>query len=265
MPSKVLLFLCTFVNLSRLWAQPVPGDPDPTRWITYTQTYVKLSIAQTGLYRITTAELQQAGIPTRQLDPTTLQLFHRGVEQAIYVAGEADRHLDDPDFIEFYGRANDGAQDSLLYRPTSAQPHIYYSLFSDTAAYFLTWRDGQPGRRMAAYTDSIYTGLTAETYHWQEELRLFTDNYPGWAAGIPPWPETSYYDAGEGYTGPVQAKNKPYTTVFSLTNPVREGPAPQLDILLVGRDFTSHRVACLLGPTAQHATTARFGSVYLLQ
>ncbi len=248
--SKALLLLSALVNVSGIQAQPTPNDPDPTRWITYAQTYVKLPIAQTGLYRITTAELQQAGVSTHRIDPTTLQLFHRGVEQAIYVAGEDDRQLDEPDFIEFYGRANDGAQDSLLYRPTSAQPHAYYSLFSDTTAYFLTWRlDGQPGRRMVTYTDTDYANLTAETYHWEEDLRLLTDNYPGWAAGIPPWLETSYYDAGEGYTGLVQAKNKPYTTLFSLTNSVREGPAPQLDVLLVGRDFTNHRIACLLGPT----------------
>ncbi len=230
-------------------AQTVASDPDPVRWIAYAQRYFKLPIAQNGLYRITTAELQQAGVPVGQINPTTVQLFHRGTEQAIYVAGERDGRFDAGDFLEFYGQANDGTQDSLLYQPTSAQPHAHYSLFSDTTAYFLTWRlDGRPGRRMMAHTDSSATGLIPEAYHWEEELRVFTDNYPGWPAGIPPQIESSYYEAGEGYTGAVHQKNKPYTTLFSLTNAVRTGPNPRVDLLLAGRDFTNHRVTCLVGP-----------------
>ena len=231
-------------------AQFDKNDPDPTRWINYTQTYYKIPIAQNGIYRITTAELQQAGISISQIDPTTVQLFHRGVEQAIYQEGETDHLFDPADFLEFYGRGNDGAQDSLLYKPHNAQPHTYYSLFNDTTAYFLTWRlDGKLGRRMKAYTDTDYANLTPEAYHWEEELRLFTDTYPGWAAGIPPKIEYSYYEAGEGYTGLIQQKDKPYVNVFQLANPAKSGPNPQIDILLAGREFINHRVECLAGPT----------------
>lgn len=241
-----ILFIFSSVLLQ---AQSIGYDPDPTRWIVYSQTYFKIPIAQNGVYRISTAELQQAGVPVNQINPATLQLFHRGIEQAIYVEGETDQRFDADDFIEFYGRANDGAQDSLLYRPHSDQPHMYYSLFNDTTAYFLTWRDGKPGKRMVAYTDTTYAGLAAETYHWEEELRLFTDNYPGWAAGIPPKIEYSHYEAGEGYTGSIQQKNKLYSNLFQLTSPVRTGPNPQVDVLLVGRNFTDHKVDCRVGPT----------------
>ena len=241
-----ILFACGTLTIK---AQPTSNDPDPTRWLIYSQTYYKIPIAQNGLYRITTTELQQAGVPVHSIDPTTVQLFHRGIEQAISIEGEIDHRFDSADYLEFYGRGNDGAQDSLLYRPHNAQPHKYYSLFNDTTAYFLTWRlDGKPGKRMVAYSDTSYANLTPELYHWEEELRLFTDNYPGWAAGIPPKIEYSYYEAGEGYTGIIQQKDKPYYTTFSLTNAVKTGPAPQIDVLLVGRDFTNHRVDCLIGP-----------------
>lgn len=74
-----------------------------------------------------------------------MQLFFRGEEQAIWIQGEADGKWDEADYLEFYGEGNDGTQDSLLYIPHSAQPHKIYNLYTDTTAYFITWRlDGQP-------------------------------------------------------------------------------------------------------------------------
>ncbi|GAB4043957.1 putative type IX secretion system sortase PorU2 [Spirosoma litoris] len=261
---KPLVYVLSLLVFRPAIAQTEKGDPDPTRWIVYTQTYYKISVTEDGLYRLTKADLQQAGLAVGQLDPTTIQLFHRGIEQAIFIAGETDKRFDTNDFIEFYGRKNDGAQDSLLYRINElsqrrVQPHAYYSLFSDTSAYFLTWRlDGKPGKRMAAYTDTAYSHLTAEPYHWKEELRIFTDTYP--AGTIYPL-GASYengailtnYDTGEGWTGPLIKATDRYDQTFSLTkfksvsdqngNPIK----PILSYLLVGRNAGVHRVSCLAG------------------
>lgn len=241
--TSILFFLLLSFRCATAQQLPLGNE-----WINYQQTYFKIPVAQNGLYRITTAELQRAGVPVSSVNPITLQLFHRGTEQAIYVEGEADNRLDATDFVEFYGRGNDGAQDSLLYRPYSAQPHKYYSLFSDTTAYFLTWRlDSKPGKRMAAYTDTDPGSLKPEPYHWEEELRVFTEMYPGWAAGIPPKIEYSHFEAGEGYTGLIQQKGKFYDNNFTLNNAFQTGPAPGLDVLLAGREYTYHTVSCHVG------------------
>ena len=262
---------CSFFSLlflsMHVWAQ---SQPLGSEWIDYRQAYLKIPVAEPGICRITSAELQRAGLPTATVDPTTIQLFHRGVEQAIYVAGESDKCLDPADFVEFYGRGNDGAPDSLLYRPASAQPHQYYSLFSDTAAYFLTWRSdqstgtGKLGKRMVSYADTNYTGLIPEPYHWAEELRVFADTYPGYPNGIPPKIEYSDYEAGEGYTGVVQQRDVPYELPFVLDNTVRTGPAPRVDLLLAGRDYTNHHVECLAGasPDARRGVGTTTFSVY---
>jgi hypothetical protein len=245
MRRNVLILVFYLSGLAQALSQQ---QPIGNEWINYQQTYFKIPIAQSGIYRITHTELEKAGFPVKSVPPATIQLFHRGVEQAIYVAGEADNQFNEDDFLEFYGRGNDGAQDSLLYRPVSAQPHPYYSLFSDTTAYFLTWRlDGKPGKRMASYSDTNADNLAPEPYHWAEELRLFTDSYPGWAAGIPPKIEYSYYEEGEGYTGLIQQKGQFYDNTFSLDNVYRNGPAPRLDILLAGRGYTDHTVDCYVG------------------
>lgn len=245
--TALLLFLSVFTPA--LAPAQSTNDPDPTQWINYAQSYYKIPVATTGIYRIDAHALQRAGVSVSEIDPTTIQLFHRGVEQAIFLAGEDDRRFDTDDFLEFFGRGNDGAPDSLLYHPTRAQPHPFYSLFSDTTAYFLTWRtDGKSGRRMVVYTDTVCSSLLPEPYHWAEDLRLFTDNYPGWAAGLAPKIDYSDYEAGEGYTGVVQRKGQPYTTAFSLTNAVQSGPSPQIDLLITGRDYTNHQVDCFVGP-----------------
>ena len=261
-----LLFILPLL-IGQSWAQPQPLGNE---WINYQQTYLKIPVVQPGIYRITSAELQRAGLPTATVDPTTIQLFHRGVEQAIYVAGESDKRLDPADFLEFYGLGNDGTPDSTLYKPATAQPHTYYSLFSDTTAYFLTWRSGVPagaaksGKRMTAYTDTDTTGLMPEPYHWQEERRVFTETYPGYATGIPPKIEYGHYEAGEGYTGVVQQKDEFYNLPFVLSDAVRTGPGPQIDVLLAGRAYATHRVECWAGAspdTRRRIDTVRF-SVY---
>ncbi len=241
--------LAFLLPLTTLAQQPAGNE-----WIDYGQPYYKIPLAKVGLYRVTQSQLQRAGVPAGQIDPRTIQLFHRGTEQAITVAGEADGRFDAGDYLEFYGRGNDGLADSALYRGNGpdgspAQPHVYFSLFSDTTAYFLTWRTGgQPGRRMATYTDTAMTGLKPEPYHWADDVRLFTSTYPGYAAGSAPKIEYSHYEPGEGHTGPVQQAGIPYTNPFTLYNAYRNDATPKLDILVVGRDFTRHRVIGSAGP-----------------
>jgi hypothetical protein len=226
-------------------------------WINYGQTYLKISIVQPGLYRITPNDLQRAGWPVSTLNPATVQLFHRGIEQAIYVAGEADGRFDTVDYIDFYGQGNDGAPDSLLYRPASSMPHPYYSLFSDTTAYFLTYRTaGQPGKRIATYADTDETGLTPEPWHWAEERRVFTQTYP--AGTIYPLGATasngailSGYDAGEGWTGPALKPADRYDQTFALPGNVSTaGVLPHATWLVVGRTPTAHRVEFSAGGSA---------------
>ena len=102
-------------------------------WINYSQQYFKIPVAKDALYKLTFDDLANAGFPVNT-DPRTIQLFHRGVEQAIIVQGESDGVLSSGDFIEFYGKKNDGTLDANLYKPSSLQPHPYYNLYSDTTS-----------------------------------------------------------------------------------------------------------------------------------
>ncbi|MBO0948055.1 putative type IX secretion system sortase PorU2 [Fibrella forsythiae] len=250
----LFIFLCSVAANAQ---KPVFGN----EWINLQQTYYKIPVAQKGLYRITFSDLQKAGLPVTTLDPKTLQLFHRGVEQAILVEGETDGKFDASDYIEFLGRGNDGAQDSALYRPASAQPHAYYSLYSDTTAYFLTTRlDAQPGKRMATYTDITTNGLTPQPYVWAEDVRVFTDQYPAgniypMGAGYSNGAILTAYDVGEGWMGTSVKAQTRYEQAITLTKMLSTSLAtPTLTVQYIGRTPTLHSVQIQVGQGAKPRT-----------
>ncbi|MGM9512046.1 C25 family cysteine peptidase [Larkinella sp. GY13] len=225
-------------------------------WIEFGQTYYRIPITQPGVYRLTTADLQKAGVSVASINPTSLQVFRRGIELAIYIAGESDNKLDADDYLEFIGERNDGRQDSLLYRPRNAQPHPYYSMYSDTAAYFLTWRlDGRKGKRMDVSFETDAQGLTPEPYHLAEQLTVLTNEISiNQSNGGPsPFPSAYelFFEEGEGYTGPMLKKDSLVSRTFLLDGWVRTAPEkPHMELLLNGRDNTTHLVNVFSGKTA---------------
>jgi len=216
-------------------------------WINFSQPYFKIPVGKDGIYRLTTANLAAAGFPTATVDPTRIQLFHRGIEQAIYVEGEGDLAFNDSDFIEFYGRKNDGTLDAQLYKTPSLQPHKYYNLYSDTTGYFLTI-GSLPGKRMASFYEENTGGIPAESHHFDEKLMVLTTQY---ATGIDygDVQETSF-GLGEGWTGNQFVLNQIAT--YKLTNLVQgvaTGGLPTLEVLLVGRGPANHVVEISVGVT----------------
>ena len=245
-------------------------SPYGNEWIRPAQSYLRLGIIQDGWYRLNTSDLQKQGIDPATIAPRSLQLYRRGQEVAIRVQDEADGRLDAEDYIEFYGQRNDGLLDSLLYDPPAAQPHTYYSLYSDTATYFLTWRVvEQPtpeptGKRIGLAPTSPASGKAL--YHHEKVLRLFTSDYP--AGNI--YPEYANYDNGyiktpydygEGWTGPAHSAGQWGSINLQTTNPIREafGQAT-VEILFVGRTSGPHQVEVWVGDASKR--TRKLGEIH---
>ncbi len=171
-------------------------------WINPAQTYFKIPIAETGIYRLSQAQLQGAGFPT-SIDPRKIQIFHRGTEQAVRVIGEEDGSFDATDFVEFYATRNDGTLDRELYFP-NFNNHLnpFYNSYNDTTAYFLTYRmDSSNGKRMP-FVDAPNTGYSPEPFYFQESIRVFSEQYsPGrnYVATANSFAYISNYDTGEGF------------------------------------------------------------------
>ena len=247
---------CLLAGVGCLAQTPPYGN----EWINPAQTYLRIPIAKTGWYQITSQDLAQAGLDVAQLPTRSLQLFRRGQEIALLVNGESDGHLDPQDTIEFFAETNNGLTDTSLYISPEAMPHPHYSLYSDTAAYFLTWRlDQRPGLRMQAMPATpVATTAAVEPhrYHVQSVLQVFTNEYP--AGNLYPmgaWYDNgsalTAYDIGEGWTGPTRRKDQWHTYTLSPENLATESKAPiRVEALLVGRFSGKHVVEVWLG-TAQ--------------
>ncbi|MEX2232678.1 MAG: C25 family cysteine peptidase [Cyclobacteriaceae bacterium] len=212
-------------------------------WIAYDQPYFKIPVGNKGIYRITHDDLQAAGL-TGSPDPKTFQLFHRGKEQFILVNGESDGIFDASDYIEFFGRGNDGALDSTLYANPGDQPHRYYSLYSDSSSYFLTY-GSVTGKRIPSYSGSS-TGLAEETHHWAEKLLVMREHY---SLGIDYGDvHQTVFDTGEGYTGVqiLQGQHLDYV-IEGITDVATASGKPVIEILLTGRGPMAHEVELSAG------------------
>ncbi|HEU5292679.1 MAG TPA: hypothetical protein VFU05_18650, partial [Cyclobacteriaceae bacterium] len=226
-------------------------------WIKFNQQYYKIPVAKDGIYRLTYADLENAGFPAGSTDPRRIQIFHRGIEQHIRVQGEIDAIFNASDYIEFYGKKNDGVSDAELYQPASTQPHQYYNLYSDTTAYFLTVNPlPQQGLRMEEFFSNNLPILPAETSHRDQKLRVLTTQY---ATGqlYSTYLQNSFFETGEGWTGDLIIQNSfiDYTIENILFTSQAAGN-PQLEIQVMGRANLSHVVEISVGPSAPSRVVA---------
>ncbi len=177
MRIRTSLFLLFALLSSSLAAQMVNGTDTlyGNEWIDYDKTYFKIEVAEDGVYRIPFATLQSAGLPAGLLTADQYQLWRLGKEAPLYVS--TDGILSDGDFLEFYGQKNRSELDRYLFEdPDNQMLNPYYSLITDTAAYYLTWVE--PGETTLRYAEveNDLTELTAvESWCWGQEQKIFTE------------------------------------------------------------------------------------------
>lgn len=218
-------------------------------WIQPNQQYYRVPVGKDGLYRLSYANLQQAGFPVNSANPLQIQLFHRGVEQRINVEGELDGVFNATDYIEFYGLRNTGLGDKALYQPVTEQPHPYHNIYSDTTAYFLTV-GSQRGLRMEPFSEVNVGGLPAEVFHTDEKLMLLTNQYSTGRRYLT-YIQNTFNETGEGWTGSEIANGSFIDYTFTnLLNTAQSSGTPTIEIQVTGRAEVNHQVEILVGATA---------------
>ena len=113
------------------WTPPGPG------W--------RVTVREDAFYKLTYAELQQAGLPVDALVPGTFKLYNLGSEVAIHEEGDGDSQFEAGEYLLFYGQA--------INSKYTAE-NIYWLTFGGTAGLRMTARDGTPGD---AVTPAFYT------------------------------------------------------------------------------------------------------------
>lgn len=258
----LLLFLaCGFHMEGQLWADttqdrslnaaPVLNFDYGNDWYDPSLYWLKFKVWEDGVYRVSSNELQSAGMILSSIDPDRIHLYYRGKEVPIYV----DHTAGLLNYIEFYGRRNDGRVDSIMYRdpgyPTGGgvhkpdlAPNKRISLFSDTSAYFFT-QDQNLGLRAQTFYNTNYQSYSPEPHFRYEAYKEYHPEISG--TGFSHGGGTRYdsfyllnsdYITGEGYMHGSTFSNSAaggISRVFTLSTKYSANAGPHE---LTGRVFS---------------------------
>ncbi|NTW31736.1 MAG: hypothetical protein HGB12_03775, partial [Bacteroidetes bacterium] len=202
-------------------------------WINYNNQYFRIFVYSDGIYRIDSTALANSGINVSNINPKNIQIFGRGVQQYIYIKGESDNHFNSGDYIEFYGEHNDGWYDYKLFANPSDQPNPAYSMFNDTAVYYLTINQNSVSNfRMISENDTLYSSYSATPYFNKVTRTNYTGTYffgetDGNGVTDPEYvPSEGWFDAGFNLGSSI-TKNIATTNVFNLDSAT-------IEFLLIG-------------------------------
>ncbi|WP_109829508.1 putative type IX secretion system sortase PorU2 [Reichenbachiella versicolor] len=238
MLSKKIAILFTLVLASLYGISQHTND-----WIVKSQPYLKISITETGIYRINASELVSfnSNFVTR---PDKNQLWHKG-QQIPIIEETSGSNLN---YIEFFGEAIDGRSDTPLYEQESYQPHKLYNLFTDTTAYFLTNTLSEDGIRMDSYDENAGS-LTVEPFFYETKNLILTSDYnAGDLLAADDRLQHAYYNDAEGWTGPIIQRGNTVTyNLDKINDAVNTAGNPSLTVQLTGRNNNQHNVSVNTG------------------
>jgi hypothetical protein len=199
-------------------------------WIDYNKTYYKFKVGTTGLYRISSAVLQTAGLGSTPAQ--NYQLWRNGVQVPIYTSVSSGL-LGASDYLEFYGEMNDGKPDLALYKNPANQPGDQWSLQTDTAAFFLTVNPAGGNLRINDAVNNVAANVLPPDPYFMYTFRQHykTKINPGFAAVVGEYVFSSSYDPGEGWSSRDIAPASPLSDTYNLF-PYLSGP--NASILVAG-------------------------------
>ncbi|MBS1634772.1 MAG: hypothetical protein JST26_02540 [Bacteroidetes bacterium] len=245
---KRLVYACIFLCIALL----AEAQPYGNEWINYSQKYFKFPVVKTGIYRVDSTALANAGIPLSTISPRNLQIFIKGQEQYVFIQGESDDVFNANDYIELYAEKNDCTYDSLAYMGIPFLPNPYVALWNDTNYVYITWNGSLNNRRVSVETDVAFTGYTPASYINYEIAYSIVNYYS---------PGATYFDGisdpryvtGEGY-GLLLNKGQNYAT--SLGN-IRLYQSPALTAT-IGCAFSGTSNDFLSGQPADHEAVFQY-------
>lgn len=215
-------------------------------WINYSATYYKFKVGSTGLYRINQPVLAAAGLGSTPA--AHFQLWRNGEEVPLYTSVSSGT-LGSSDFIEFYGIMNDGVQDKYLYAADSLQMSSYWSLETDTAAYFLTVNSTTTNKRLQNF-NNVVTGnsLPAEPYFIHNIDKYFKNRMnPGYGVDFGELVFAAQYEVAEGWT------SNRFTGAFADNNPnmyvYASGPSATISTSAAGNTANGRNITLKINGT----------------
>lgn len=187
-----------------------PADAETQKWVA-AQPGAKIAVKQDGLYRVTRAELQNAGFNVNA-PVANWQLYADGVEQSINVAANGD-------YIEFYGRG---------VNTLATDTRVYYAVVGT-----------QPGRRIGT---SFIRGISAKVGAASFAQNIFQKDRISYYYVI-------LNGDAENFFGLPITTSFPSTTNFNLKDIDSTVPTASVKIEAQGYSYTLHQIRVVLNGT----------------
>ena len=200
-------------------------------WIDYNKSYYKFKVGKSGLYRINQASLSAIGMGTTPAE--YFQLWRNGEEVRIFTSTPTGP-LGSSDYIEFWGKMNDGIPDKTLYRKAGFQLSDSFSIHSDTASYFLTINQSATNLRFVnAASDVAANTLAPDAYFFRKVTMAYKNQYNrGYAVLVGEYVYSSSYDMGEGWTSTDAYPCCDLFKEFTGLNVYTAGPANSVSLYI---------------------------------
>lgn len=179
-------------------------------WIDYNKDYYKIKITADGMYRVSAGVLQQAGVNVNSINTSGIQVFNQGKEVPIQVETSGGTLS----YVQFYAKKNRGEFDVNCYNDVSHHFNEEYSLYSDTAAYFLTWGNTPSTKHYTTLGANLSNIPAKEPFFMHTSKLVYTST---WNKGLTWLIHTelltkSTFEEGEGFGSTLQQ-------AFNLTVP----------------------------------------------
>lgn len=192
-------------------------------WIDFSKVYYKFKVADSGVYRISQATLNGAGlgsVPAEQF-----KLIRNGVELPLFTS-TGNGVIPANGYIEFWGEPNDGKMDKALYRNPKHQHSEKLSLQTDTVVYFLTISTAANARMVNVANNIAGNVLPVSPYFIHTAGRYFKEIInPGYAEVVGEYVYSSAYDKGEFWSTQDIRPGGPRTDAMDNLFPFAGGPA----------------------------------------
>lgn len=252
--ERAVSFVLT-VRISAPTPEPITPRSGPNTFnsVLSTGAVYKFGVSKSGIYRLDFNFLRNTlGITNLEsIDPRRIRLFGNGgamlperagddrpddlIENAIFVAGEADGKFDNSDYILFYavGPAPWSYQPSANMPPLTITPHLY-----DQFAYYFIQIGDTPGLRIAEQVSETAATFVTETFDDVQRIeddRINLLHQASWAQG-----------SGKRWFGDYFFQTRERTYSFRFPNAVI-GSSARLACVFAGRSQVSTTVQVIAG------------------
>lgn len=194
-----LVFFLVLMGTFSLSGQMIVGQDTlfGNEWLNYEKQYLKIPIAEDGIYALSFETLEGSGFPVEQIQGSAWRLFAYGKEVPIRVPGVGV--LAAGQSLHFYGEKNRYQLDQYFYQTIDDILNPEFSVITDTAWYFLTWDETpSPSLQWHEVPNDLTSPPPAEPLFVKSRQNVYTStHYKSSQDGV----AESVFTRGEGFGG----------------------------------------------------------------